>query len=249
MPPLCWKGMRIDAHQQFLKNYLPDHVERILRRNRFDGLIAVQAVQAAQSAGETRWLLALAARYPLILGVIGGWDLTVLDEFQRQAKFKGISQEAAAATVDGLRELARRGLVCELVAGPDQLDRVRRAAEAVPDLRIVIPHMGKPRMAEGVFAGWAQEMERIAGECPRVTVKLSGLLPPGMPALRPYLQHLLRVFGPDRLMFGSDWPSCLQAADTWKMVLATFTQALGPQTMEVRAKLLGETAQRVYRLA
>lgn len=246
MPPLCWKGMRIDAHQQFSGNYLPDHVERILRRNRFDGLIAVQRTQ---SVGETRWLLELAARYPVILAVIGWLDRAVLDEFQGEPKFKGVWQDAAGATVEGLCDLARRGLACELVAGPDELDRVRWAAEAVPDLRIVIPHMGKPRMAEGDYAGWAEEVERIAGECPQVTVKLSRLLPPGMPALRPYLQHLLRVFGPDRLMFGSDWPFCLQAADTWKMVLATFTQALGPQTMEVRAKLLGGTAQRVYRLA
>jgi L-fuconolactonase len=59
----------------------------------------------------------------------------------------------------------------------------------------------------------------------------------------------LGAFGPGRLMFASNWPFCLEATDAWKKVLATFTQALGAQTMEVRAKILGETAARVYRLA
>jgi len=65
--------------------------------------------------------------------------------------------------------------------------------------------------------------------------------------LRPYVQHVLGLFGPDRLMFGSDWPVCLLAG-SWKEVLAAFTQALGAQSIPSREKILGDTAQRFYKL-
>ena len=65
--------------------------------------------------------------------------------------------------------------------------------------------------------------------------------------LRPYVAHVLNLFGPERLMFGSDWPVCTLAG-TWKEVLAAFTQCIGPQPIEVRERLLGGTAQEFYRL-
>jgi L-fuconolactonase len=65
--------------------------------------------------------------------------------------------------------------------------------------------------------------------------------------LRPYVQHVWKLFGPDRCMFGSDWPVCLLAG-TWKETLAALTQAIGPLPLEVRNKLMGETAAMFYRL-
>ena len=65
--------------------------------------------------------------------------------------------------------------------------------------------------------------------------------------LTPYVQHVLKIFSFDRLMFGSDWPVCTLAG-TWKQVLAAFTQALGPQPADERAKILGETAAKFYGL-
>ena len=65
--------------------------------------------------------------------------------------------------------------------------------------------------------------------------------------LRPYVQHVWKSFGPDRCMFGSDWPVCLLAG-TWKQVLAAFTQALGPIPQVARNKVMGETAARFYQL-
>jgi L-fuconolactonase len=84
-------------------------------------------------------------------------------------------------------------------------------------------------------------------------VKLSGMITEADWAnwkaedLKPYVQHVLRLFGPDRLMFGSDWPVCLLAG-SWKEVLAAFTQAIGAQPIEIRSRLLGETAQKFYKL-
>ncbi len=256
--------MRIDAHQHFLahdrfdygelappgsplrKDYTPEHVERILKRNRFDGLIAVQLTPTEE---ETRWLLELAAHDSMVLGVVARADFGRAGEFAGRHKLKGAWLNAADASFDELHALARRDLACELAAGPETLARVHRLAEALPELRLVIPHMGRPPFRREDLADWAAAMEGIARHCPQVTVKLPGLLPPGMPEVRLAVQHLLRAFGPDRLMFASGWPFCLEATDAWKKVLAAFTQALGPQTMEVRAKILGETAARVYRLA
>ena len=66
--------------------------------------------------------------------------------------------------------------------------------------------------------------------------------------LAPFVRHVLAVFPPDRLMFGSDWPVCLQAG-SWKQALAAFTQAIGAQPQAIRDKILGETAIEFYRLA
>jgi L-fuconolactonase len=87
-----------------------------------------------------------------------------------------------------------------------------------------------------------------------VYCKLSGMITEADPQswtadhLRPYVSHVVRSFGPDRLMFGSDWPVCMLAG-TWKEALAAFTQCIGAQPIEVREKLLGETARRFYGIA
>ena len=99
---------------------------------------------------------------------------------------------------------------------------------------------------------WARDMEEAA-YLPQVYCKLSGMIteavwPSGKAdQLRPYISHVMRIFGPDRLMFGSDWPVCMLAG-IWKEALAAFTQAIGVQPIEIREKLLGETAQKFYRI-
>jgi len=95
-------------------------------------------------------------------------------------------------------------------------------------------------------------MERAA-QIPNLWVKISGLIneagPEGWRAdtYRPYIQHLMAVFGPKRLMYGSDWPNCMHTG-TWKESMAAFTQALGAQSMETRSLILGENAAEFYRI-
>lgn len=102
---------------------------------------------------------------------------------------------------------------------------------------LVIDHLGYPP-AES----WSGDLARAAA-FPNVFCKLSGLTQ--FAEARPYVRHALSVFGPARLMFGSDWPNSLPAY-TWKTNLAAFTQAIGAQPIEVREQLLGATAARVY---
>lgn len=247
------------------RNFRPEQLAGILSRNRFDGSVAVQANTILE---ETRWLLDLASIHEFIRGVVGWVDLTdpkvghVLDEMQRRPKFRGVRHPVQDEedlhwlvredVLRGLAELARRGLPYDLLLRPQHLPLIPRIAERVPSLRMVIDHIAKPPIAKQVMDGWATDMETVA-RIPQVHCKLSGMITEADPQswkpqdLRPYVAHVYRLFEPDRLMFGSDWPVCLLAG-TWKEVLAAFTQAVGPQPVEIREKLLGGTAQRFYGL-
>ena len=134
-----------------------------------------------------------------------------------------------------------------------QLPYVEPMLERVPGLQAVVDHIGKPRIADGTLDGWAEYMERLA-KIPNLYVKLSGLVTEATPyewtaeQLRPYAQSVYKWWGPDRVLFGSDWPVCLMAARSWKEVLAALTQALGPLPDGAHAKLMGDNAARCYKL-
>jgi L-fuconolactonase len=248
------------------QTFLPDRLARILTRNRFDGSVVIQANTLL---AETNWLLDLASANEFIRAVVGWVDLTdpllgsVLDELQKHPKFKGVRHPVhdepddrwllRADVLAGLTELARRGLPYDLLLRPRHLPLVTRIADRVPDLRMVIDHIAKPLIAAQALEPWARDIE-VASQLPRVYCKLSGMITEADPKswmvehLRPYVNHVMRIFGPDRLMFGSDWPVCM-VAGTWKEALAAFTQSIGAQPIEVREKLLGETAQRFYGIA
>ena len=276
--------MRIDAHQHFWdihrfqypwmppgesplrRNYVPQDLEPILKRNRFEGSVVVQANTIIE---ETLWLLELALEHEFVRGIVGWVDLTdprvgtTLDKFQRHAKFKGVRHLVhdepdvnwllRADVIAGLRELARREIPYDLLLRPQHLKIVLGVAEKVPGLRMVVDHIAKPPIATGGMDDWAEDMATVA-KIPNVYCKLSGMIteadPRGWKAehLRPYVAHVLNVFGTERLMFGSDWPVCTLAG-SWKEVLAAFTQAIGPQPIEVREKLLGGTAEKFYLLS
>jgi L-fuconolactonase len=223
----------------------------ILKRNRFDGSVVVTKLETVE---DTRWLLAQAAGHDFIRGVVGWADLAdpllgrVLDEYQRHPKFRGVCYSCVDELPEGLRELARRGLTLDL---HPHLECVPRIAERFGGLRIVIDHLGRPGPVNTPFDQWARALE-TAAQSPQVYGKLSGLIT-GAPTqwraeqFQPYARHALRVFGPERLMYGSDWPSYLPVG-TWKEALAAFTQAVGAQSLETREQLLGGTAARFYQL-
>ncbi len=247
------------------RNYLPEDLAPILEANRFDGTVVVQANHAME---ETRWLLDLASRHELIRGVVAWVDLTgpslgaALDECQKHAKFKGVRHIVhdepdvnwllREDVIRGLRELARRNIPYDLLLRPAHLPLIPELAERVPGLPMVIDHIAKPLIAEKRMEPWARDLEVVA-KIPGMHCKLSGMVTEANHQtwtpedLRPYVQHVLSLFPPERLMFGSDWPVCLLAG-TWKQVLAAFTQACGALPQEQREKILGETAARFYRL-
>lgn len=252
-------------HPVLSRTYLPQDLEPILERNNFDGSVFVQA---SHDPREAAWILDIASRHPSILGVVAWADLTgpdlglTLDRLQKDPKFKGIRHilhdepdvdwGLRENVIGGLRELARRNIPYDLLLKVPHMHIVEPLAEKLPSLRMVIDHIAKPCIADRIFDGWAQNMERIA-KIPSVHVKLSGMITEAKhdswksEDLRPYVQHVVNLFGPDRLMFGSDWPVCLLAG-SWKEVLAAFTQALGPRQEDFRLKILGDTAAKFYNL-
>jgi L-fuconolactonase len=253
------------ASSRLRRDYLPEDLRPILARNNFDGTLVVQATT---DAGEAEWLLDLATRNEFILGVVGWVDLTserlgdMLDGLQRHPRFKGVRHPLEDEADDqwlirpdvlrGLKELERRRMPYDLLIRPRHLPLVLEVADKVPDLPLVIDHIAKPPIRTGVLDGWAQDLERVAA-IPQVYVKVSGMITEADwktwtgEHLKPFVQHAWNVFGPERCMFGSDWPVCLEAG-IWKEVLAGFTQALGPVRKEIRAGIMGKNAARFYHL-
>ena len=231
---------RIDSHQHFTGEYLPSLLLPILKRNRFDGSVAVAA---RPSVEETRWLLSLAAGHDFIRAVVGWADLAdprvgdMLDEYRRHPKFRGVCYAFAGELPVGLAELERRGLTLDVSAG-----FTPAIVERFPDLRVTIDHVGTARAT----------LPPSVAPYPNLFAKISGLItdaPTGWKAaeFQPAVRAALGAFGPERVMYGSDWPSYLPEG-TWKAALAAFTQAIGPQTLLTREHLLGGTAHRFYRL-
>ena len=231
---------RIDSHQHFTREYLPSLLYPILKRNRFDGSVVVASVP---SVPETGWLLDLAAEHDFIRAVVGWADLAdprvgeVLDQYQRHSKFRGLCYAFDAELPPGLGELERRGLTLDVSAG-----FTLAIVERYPGLRVVIDHVGTGRgMAAHSLARHANAFVKISGLITHAPTRWKAA------EFQPAVQAALAAMGPERVMFGSDWPSYLPVG-TWKEALAAFTQAIGPQTMETREHLLGGTARRFYSL-
>ena len=233
------------------------------------GVDATVLVQTVMVAAETPEMLALAAADPLVAGVVGWTDLAspaIADELARLAAGPGGSglvgirhqvQEEPDPdwlrrpdVIRGLRAVAAAGLAYDLVILPHQLPAATYAAAAVPGLTLVLDHAAKPPVG-GDLAAWAAAVREFAAR-PNTTCKLSGLVTeagPGWTADRiaPFADRLLDCFGPERLMFGSDWPVCLLSSDYAGVMALSRSLTAGLSAAE-RAAVFGATAVRAYRL-
>lgn len=247
------------------RNYMPQDMVPLLERNSISSTVLVQAHQSVE---EARFLLDLAETHDFIGGVVAWVDLTsrdvgrVLDELTRRPKLVGIRHQVESdpddawlsreAAIRGLKEVAARGLAYDLLVRPRHLKYIPPLAERVPDLRMVVDHIAKPLIAQQVMEPWASDMAAVAA-IPSIYCKVSGMVTEAdhrrwrTQDLRPYVAHVVSLFGFDRLMWGSDWPVCLLAA-TYDQVLQSALEAIGPMAQEDRAKLLGRNAIEFYRL-
>lgn len=248
------------------KNHLPGDLKPILEANRFDGCVTVQA---AQVDAEAEWMLSLSDQHSFIKGVVAWVNLkdakvgARLDQLQKHPRFVGVRHiihdepdekwALQLEVIRGLKELERRDIPYDLLLKPPHLPIVPPLIEALPKLRMVIDHIAKPPIKDRVMEPWARQTEALSKH-PQLYVKLSGMITEAdhakwkAPDLAPYVHHVYQLWGPERCMFGSDWPVCLLAG-SWKQVLAAFTQALGPLQQQTREQLLGGTAVKFYRLA
>ncbi len=212
--------------------------------------------------------MSLADQYPFITGVVGWVDLTAkdvgrqLDEFVRHAKFKGVRHLVESepaddwliqqSVLDGMRALAARGVTYDLLVHTRHLKYARIVAESCPGLRLVIDHMAKPRITRNELGEWAHEIRERAAYS-NVWCKLSGLVTEANWAnwrvedLKPFTDTALEYFGPQRMMFGSDWPVCLLAA-SYDRVLEAFHSLLAELSDEDRKCIFAKNATAFYRI-
>lgn len=231
------------------------------------GISGAILVQAAETIEETRFLLDVARTDPMVMGVVG-WvdmasphapaDIAVLAENDRLKGLRPMLQDMAdtdwilsQSCHPALVAMEARKLAFDALVRPRHLPAITALARRHPGLAIVLDHAGKPDPSEDL-AHWRADLAALAA-CPNVVVKLSGLVTEAGPGwtvarLRPIVDALLEEFGPDRILWGSDWPVLLLAAthDAWWTATGDLLAPLGERD---RAAILGGNAARVYRLA
>jgi L-fuconolactonase len=237
------------------------------------GFEATIAVQAVSSVEETEELLAAAAASDRVAGVVGWVDLADPEVAATLAALRarpggqalvGVRHQVhdepdpdwllRDQVVDGLGAVAAAGLVYDLLVRERELPAARAVAQRLPELTLVVDHLAKPRIREAAMDPWAGELAALARH-PNVACKVSGLVTEAdwdawtPTQLVPYVRHAVDVFGPERLLFGSDWPVCLLAAGYREVVAASVEglerAGLGPAERDL---VLGANARRLYRL-
>jgi L-fuconolactonase len=248
-----------------------DDLAPLLDASGIDGTVLVQTIS---DLDETREFLRIAAETPFIRGVVGWADLRAPDliadldalranpggEYLVGIRHKVHDEEDADWLLGeevqrGLEVLAETGLVFDLLVRPRELPAAVTVARDFPHLRFVVDHIAKPPIATGELEPWASLIGDLAG-LENVACKLSGMVTEADPdtwrpaGLLPYMRVAVEVFGPERLMFGSDWPVCLLAASYDQVLSATreVLDELGVLTPEADQAIFGGTAMRWYGL-
>ncbi len=229
---------------------------------RIEGTILVQA---APTEAETMFLLDIAEQAEVVRGVVGWTDFDAADGVAR------IDAMAAQKLLVGLRPMvqdipdddwllgpgltplltamARNDLIFDALVKPRHLPRFLQVAGSHPDLQFVLDHCAKPSLATGDITIWRRDMARLA-EHPNVVCKLSGLAteaaPDSRPAdLRPAVDHVLACFGPQRMLWGSDWP-VVNLAGGYAKWLASAESLLADLSPDEKTAVFGGNAARIY---
>ncbi|WP_370232186.1 amidohydrolase [Cognatishimia sp.] len=246
------------------RDFLPQDLDATLAKHGIDGTVLVQA---APTLAETEFMLSLAAQTPFIKGVVGWVDFDSpegLADMRRLATNPALVglrpmiqdiadtnwmlRDDASPAFDALTAL---DLTFDALTLPQHLKNLRRLLHQRADMRVVIDHASKPLIADGIIDGWAADMTALAKDT-NAFCKLSGMVTEAgadwtAAQLKPYVDHLLATFGPERLIWGSDWPVCTLAStyDAWVEATDTLLQGL---TQQQRDAVLGGNARKAYKL-
>jgi L-fuconolactonase len=246
------------------RDFGPTDLQPLLAAHDVRGTVLVQA---APTLAETQWLLHLAAQHDLVRGVVGWVDLTrgdavpAIDALAADPLLKGVRPMLqdlpdpawiATAPIDAaVGALVRHGLRFDALVKPPHLPHLLAFAQRHPALPIVIDHAAKPDIARGAFSAWRRGLQALA-QLPAMHCKLSGLATEAgagwsAATLRPTMETVLELFGPRRVIWGSDWPVLTLAGGYADWVAAT-EQVLAPLDADDRHAVWAGNAERFYRL-
>ena len=186
----------------------------------------------------------------------------MLDELLRRDKLVCVRHEVEDdpdddwlirdSSMRGVRMLAEGGLTYDLLVKPRHLRRIPILAEKVPELRMMLDHIAKPLIGDGVLEPWASDQVRVA-DIPNVYCKISGMVTEAdqtdwtVDDLKPYATHVVELSGFDRVMFGREWSVCHFVA-SYQQALDASLESVGPMSDTERAGFLARNASRFYNL-
>jgi L-fuconolactonase len=249
------------------RRYRPADLEPQLRAAGVAGTILVQA---APTLHETEYMLGIADATPWVKGVVGWVDFenprnaADLARLARHPAFKGVRPMIQDIADDGWMHRAdvqwayaaiiENDLSFDALGFPRHLDHFLVLLKRYPTMRVVVDHCMKPQIrahSPASFQHWAEGMRKIAGET-EAYCKLSALITEAnadwtVADLVPYVDHILAIFGPDRVMWGSDWPVCRLRSEyaDWHAAAVQLTKELSEADRDM---VFGGTARAFYRL-
>lgn len=255
----------IDHSMSALKqNFLPPDLEEIYKENGIHGCVSVQA---SSTEDETKTLLAHADKFDFIKGVVGWVDLQAANAHERllvykgNPKFKGVRHVLQsepdefmeqADFIRGISYLADLGLTYDILIYPRHLFYAYKLASKFPNQKFIIDHLAKPLIKYKNFNDWSALMNNFK-EMPNVHCKVSGMVTEadwkhwGYKDFLQPLDKVTEIFGPERMLYGSDWPVCLLAA-SYKNVLDIIKTYTDKWSQNEKAKIFYENAIQFYNL-
>ncbi len=246
------------------KDFLPQDLKPILTENSFDGCIAVQA---DQSENETNFLLDLAQKNDFIKGVVGWVDIKYkglesrLDYFSNQKKLKGFRHILQSENPEfmlsndfqkGIKLIGEKNYTYDILVFPKHLKAVQKLLKNNEKQAFVIDHIAKPYIKKGLIKQWAKDMHKIA-KFENVSCKISGIVTEANwknwkeNDVKRYLDVVFNAFGTNRIMYGSDWPVCLLAADYDKQLII-IQNYISKLSQNEQNKIMGVNAAHFYKI-
>jgi L-fuconolactonase len=248
------------------RDFLPPDLQPVLAQHEFAGCVVVQS---DQTETENAFQLRNAAAYPFIKGVVGWVDLRApniaerLDYYQQFDLLKGFRHvlqgepdRALMLTPSfrrGIAALGPRGYTYDLLIFPDQLNFAQQLVAAHPHQRFVLDHIAKPPIKARQLGNWAKDLRALAAHA-NVWCKVSGMVTEAnwhawqLADFWPYLDVVFEAFGPERVMFGSDWPVC-QVAGGYDAVVGLAEKYLVGFSAHEQARFWGQNAATFYNLS
>lgn len=253
-----------DSMSVLRRDFLPPEFQSELASCEIDGCVAVQADQSLE---ETKFLLNLAKENDFIKGVVGWVDLQSADiegsiaNFSHETLLKGMRHIVQAEGQgfmlrkkfnSGIKVLTKNNLTYDILIYPSQLEEALVLVNEHPNQRFVIDHMAKPLIKEHLFIPWEVHIRKLA-HAPNVCCKVSGMVTEAnwhnwkAKDIKPYLDIVFDAFGPERVMFGSDWPVC-KLAGSFTTTVVLMQEYLKNFSEVEKTKFWGQNAIEFYKL-